>query len=349
VIAVAAPVHHVIAGGVADLLAQGLAGDAVAEDVHRHPALRHHLVVEEPEELLPLEPHGERARARRLGEDQEHPQRLVGTRRRRRPGRGRTRRLHPHHQIAFEESALAGRGARDLPGHPGERRREAILQSRRLPDQERPVMDPRMLRRQDLGTDDRLPQEDADLGEELRRRRRPVGEAHAVRVGPDEPPRVKQPLPQSRLVLGEAHLVGAELAPLLIHQAETNDARVGSVPTSRENTGPGISVGMAWGWSFRLYRRERPLTRRGGTRDNSSMSKAAQRLIDEFESLPESDQKVVAAEILRRVGGGLEDSLDDLTDEQREVIDLRLAEHAQNPDSAIPWEEGRARLFRRFA
>jgi putative addiction module component (TIGR02574 family) len=88
------------------------------------------------------------------------------------------------------------------------------------------------------------------------------------------------------------------------------------------------------------------------------MSKAAQRLIDEFESLPESDQKAVAAEILRRaVGSGslasgdaeMEDALDDLTDEQREVIDRRLAEHARDPASAIPWEEGRTRLYRRFA
>lgn len=93
-------------------------------------------------------------------------------------------------------------------------------------------------------------------------------------------------------------------------------------------------------------------------RDDRSMSSAAQRLIDEFESLPESDQEAVAAEILRRAGrsGSLastdaevEDALDDLTDEQREVIDRRLAEHARNPDSAIPWEEGRTRLYRRFA
>ena len=77
------------------------------------------------------------------------------------------------------------------------------------------------------------------------------------------------------------------------------------------------------------------------------MSRAAQRLIDEFEALPEADQKAVAAEILRRVAE--EDTLDDLTDEQREVIDRRLAEHARNPDSAIPWEEGRSRIYRRFA
>ncbi len=83
------------------------------------------------------------------------------------------------------------------------------------------------------------------------------------------------------------------------------------------------------------------------------MSKAVQRLIDEFESLPEADQKAVAAEILRlsigSVDAEMEDAFDDLTDEQREVIDRRLAEHARNPGSAIPWEEGRTRLYRRFA
>jgi putative addiction module component (TIGR02574 family) len=93
-------------------------------------------------------------------------------------------------------------------------------------------------------------------------------------------------------------------------------------------------------------------------RDDHFMSKAARRLLDEFESLPESDQKAVAAEILRQAGGSAslisadaeeEDGLDDLTEEQREVIDRRLMEHARDPGSAIPWEEGRTRLFRRFA
>jgi len=30
-------------------------------------------------------------------------------------------------------------------------------------------------------------------------------------------------------------------------------------------------------------------------------------------------------------------------------IDLRLAEHDRNPESAIPWKEVRARFFHRFA
>src|SRR6185312_1797360 len=75
--------------------------------------------------------------------------------------------------------------------------------------------------------EDLLPEEDADLGEEIRRRRGLVGEAHAVRVGPDVGARVEQPLPQRRAMVGEAHLVGAELAALLIGQAETDDLLVG--------------------------------------------------------------------------------------------------------------------------
>jgi putative addiction module component (TIGR02574 family) len=38
-----------------------------------------------------------------------------------------------------------------------------------------------------------------------------------------------------------------------------------------------------------------------------------------------------------------------LTEEQRQEIDRRLAEHDRNPESAIPWEEARARLLRRIA
>lgn len=37
-----------------------------------------------------------------------------------------------------------------------------------------------------------------------------------------------------------------------------------------------------------------------------------------------------------------------LTDEQRRELDRRLAEHQQDPSSAIPWEEVRARLRARF-
>lgn len=39
----------------------------------------------------------------------------------------------------------------------------------------------------------------------------------------------------------------------------------------------------------------------------------------------------------------------ELTSAQREEIDRRLAEHDANPESAVPWEEVRTRLQRRFS
>jgi putative addiction module component (TIGR02574 family) len=71
-------------------------------------------------------------------------------------------------------------------------------------------------------------------------------------------------------------------------------------------------------------------TRKVGMRDDNSMSKAARQPVD----------------------AEMEDPLDDLVDltaEQREEIDRRLTEHDRDPDSAIPWEEVRARLYRQFA
>jgi len=39
----------------------------------------------------------------------------------------------------------------------------------------------------------------------------------------------------------------------------------------------------------------------------------------------------------------------ELTEAQKEELDLRLAEHRANPDSAIPWNEFRAELRERFS
>jgi len=37
-----------------------------------------------------------------------------------------------------------------------------------------------------------------------------------------------------------------------------------------------------------------------------------------------------------------------LTDEEREELERRLAEHRADPSSSIPWEEARAQLHERF-
>jgi putative addiction module component (TIGR02574 family) len=37
-----------------------------------------------------------------------------------------------------------------------------------------------------------------------------------------------------------------------------------------------------------------------------------------------------------------------VTDAQRKELRLRLAEHRSDPDSAVPWEEVRRRLYERY-
>lgn len=77
------------------------------------------------------------------------------------------------------------------------------------------------------------------------------------------------------------------------------------------------------------------------------MSKAAQRVIGEFEALPEPDRHVVALEISRR--SEPESEALPLTAKQEQEVDRRLAEHDRDPGSAVPWEEVRQRLYNRFA
>jgi putative addiction module component (TIGR02574 family) len=42
------------------------------------------------------------------------------------------------------------------------------------------------------------------------------------------------------------------------------------------------------------------------------------------------------------------DEDDPLTDDEKQLIDARLAEHEANPQSAIPFEEFKARLKEKF-
>lgn len=80
--------------------------------------------------------------------------------------------------------------------------------------------DARGQRVQDLGAENRLPQKDADLGEQIRLRR-------GLRISLDERARIEHPLPQCRAMIGEPHLVGAELAVVRILQLQAHDARDG--------------------------------------------------------------------------------------------------------------------------
>lgn len=52
-------------------------------------------------------------------------------------------------------------------------------------------------------------------------------------------------------------------------------------------------------------------------------------------------------ELLDALWESLEADAPALTDEQRAELDYRLAKYARNPSDVIPWEQVRARLFKK--
>jgi putative addiction module component (TIGR02574 family) len=70
-------------------------------------------------------------------------------------------------------------------------------------------------------------------------------------------------------------------------------------------------------------------------------------ILNELSKLTREDRR----EIVRRVHElDGDDWLDEgeLSDEERALLESRLADHERNPDSAIPWEEFEPRLSRRL-
>jgi putative addiction module component (TIGR02574 family) len=79
-----------------------------------------------------------------------------------------------------------------------------------------------------------------------------------------------------------------------------------------------------------------------GKEDRVSAS-AVSDLRTQIESLSAAEK----AELLDAVWESLEADALSLTDEQRAELDYRIARHEQNPSDVIPWEQGRARLFKK--
>jgi putative addiction module component (TIGR02574 family) len=70
-------------------------------------------------------------------------------------------------------------------------------------------------------------------------------------------------------------------------------------------------------------------------------------ILDELPRLtPEQRQQVV--EKVFELQDGWLDGDDGLSGEEKRLIESRLAAHDQNPASAVPWEEAKARLKSRF-
>ena len=74
------------------------------------------------------------------------------------------------------------------------------------------------------------------------------------------------------------------------------------------------------------------------------MSKAE--ILAELPKLSPGELREVLDRLLELHDGWLDDG--ELTQEEKALIEDRLAEHAANPELAIPWEQVKARLVQRY-
>ena len=72
------------------------------------------------------------------------------------------------------------------------------------------------------------------------------------------------------------------------------------------------------------------------------MSKAE--IIAELPRLTKEERYEIRMKLAEIDGGGWLDDDDPLTEEEKRLVDARLREHEENPQSAISFEEFRARL-----
>ncbi|MEP6667828.1 MAG: addiction module protein [Chthoniobacter sp.] len=70
-------------------------------------------------------------------------------------------------------------------------------------------------------------------------------------------------------------------------------------------------------------------------------------ILDELPRLTPEQRQQVMEKVFELQGGWL-DGDDSLSVEEKRLIESRLAAHDENPASAVPWEEAKARLQSRF-
>jgi putative addiction module component (TIGR02574 family) len=70
-------------------------------------------------------------------------------------------------------------------------------------------------------------------------------------------------------------------------------------------------------------------------------------ILDEIPRLTSVERQRVAEKIFEIEGDWI-DGDDELSPEEKHLLDSRLADHERDPASAIPWEEVKARLQARF-
>ena len=71
-------------------------------------------------------------------------------------------------------------------------------------------------------------------------------------------------------------------------------------------------------------------------------------ILAELPKLKATEREEIQARLDELAGDGWLDADDPLTDAEKALIELRIAAHEKNPETAIPWEKFDARLKRRM-
>jgi putative addiction module component (TIGR02574 family) len=71
-------------------------------------------------------------------------------------------------------------------------------------------------------------------------------------------------------------------------------------------------------------------------------------ILEELARLTKEERHEIRVKLAEMDGDGWLDEDDPLTDDDKKLIDARLAEHEANPQSAIPFEEFKARIKDKF-
>jgi putative addiction module component (TIGR02574 family) len=71
-------------------------------------------------------------------------------------------------------------------------------------------------------------------------------------------------------------------------------------------------------------------------------------IIEELAKLTSEERYEIRLKLAELDGDGWLDDDDPLTDEQKALLEARLADMEQHPEKSIPWEEAKRRIEERF-
>jgi len=71
-------------------------------------------------------------------------------------------------------------------------------------------------------------------------------------------------------------------------------------------------------------------------------------IIEELPKLTSEERNEIRLKLAELDGDGWLDDDDPLSDEEKAMLDARLADLKRNPEASIPWEEAKQRIETRF-